>query len=152
MAMKMHPIAATAIAAMAFGTALAAGRPTQEFWRPQQLRQVTIDQPAARSFGQGQCSHLVLDEKRLRFFLEHARAATPERYQQEMLVDDCNAEGRVELKDGRRFKVSIDNWTGWGSISDDRATQFLYCRSCTDILEPGFGFQPVGRRGGGSRD
>ncbi|AVT12143.1 hypothetical protein [Paracidovorax avenae] len=150
--MKIHPITFTAIAAMAFGNALAAGRPTQEFWRAQPLRQVTIDQPAARSFGQSQCSHLVLDEKRLRFFLEHARAAAPERYDQEMLVDDCNAEGRVELKDGRRFKVSIDNWTGWGSISDDRSTQFLYCRSCTDILEPGFGFQPAGRRGSSRRN
>ncbi|MFD1838479.1 hypothetical protein [Paracidovorax cattleyae] len=148
----MRPIIFTAIATMGFGTALAAGRPIQEFWQPQHVRQVTIDQPAARSFGQGRCSHMVLDEKRLRFFLAHARAGTPERYDQEMLVDDCNAEGRVELTDGRRFKVSIDNWTGWGSISDDRGTQFLYCRNCTDILEPGFGFQPPGRRGSGGRD
>lgn len=130
-----------ATVAMASQAAHAGSGPAQDFWRPKNLRQVTVDQPSARSFGQGNCGHLVLDERRLRFFLAHARPDTSDRYDQAMQTDDCNAEGRIVLKDGRRFKVSIDNWTGWGAVSDERTTQFLFCRACADILEPDFPFR-----------
>ncbi|WP_139225609.1 hypothetical protein [Paracidovorax konjaci] len=118
------------------------------FWHPRHVQRFVIETPSARSFGQGQCGHLLVDEKRLRFFLAHAKPGSSTEYDHQMQTDDCNAEGRIVLKDGRRFKVSLDNWTGWGAVSNQRTTQFLFCRPCKDILEPGFAFQdPPGQRG-----
>jgi len=143
---KMLWTAVLALATTALPAAYADAGPARDFWRPKNLRQATVDQPSARSFGQGNCGHLVLDERRLRFFLSHARPATSDRYDQEMQTDDCNAEGHIVLKNGRRFKVSIDNWTGWGAVSDERTTQFLFCSACADILEPGFPFRASDRK------
>lgn len=72
---KLLWTAVLALATTALPAAYADAGPSRDFWRPKNLRQATVDQPSARSFGQGNCGHLVLDERRLRFFLSHARPA-----------------------------------------------------------------------------
>ncbi len=107
------------------------------------IKKISINDNSAKSFSKdASCEKLFIDEKRIRFFLENARIDNGYNYSKKLAIGDCYAEGLVLFNDGRRVRVSIDNWTGTAAITDKNTTYFMSCEPCSDILDPDFIFDP----------
>ncbi|MEJ8294360.1 hypothetical protein WKI45_16150 [Delftia tsuruhatensis] len=107
------------------------------------IQKIIIKERSAKSFSkESYCQELVIDEKRILFFLRHAKPDNEYNYSQEGLTGDCSAEGLVVFKDGRKVQVAIDNATGSGVAMNYRTTYYMRCEACEGILQPDFSFDP----------
>ncbi|WP_244883848.1 hypothetical protein [Paracidovorax oryzae] len=111
------------------------------------IQKIAIERPAAqaRFAPEVDCRGLVLDARRVKFFLQHAALTDSGSYRRNAILDDCSADATVVFSDGRTVTVSIDSGTGWGAVSRGQRSRFLACEACVDILQPDFPFDPERR-------
>lgn len=108
----------------------------------QQIQSIMTSKTAARSLDPTiNCSGLRLDEKRVRFFLLHAKASSRHNYAQAYENGNCSASATVRFKGGRQIRLELDDGTGWGTAVDRRSTTYLYCEKCADLLDLDFEFK-----------
>lgn len=125
--------------AVAFGFAVAAFADTRS--KPV-IERITIPVSAAKSEDPNiHCDSLRIDEKRVRYFLRHARPSSQFNYARAYETGSCSASAVVRFKGGREFRLAIDDGTGWGTTESKRSMSYLYCEACTDLLEPDFDFK-----------
>jgi hypothetical protein len=107
------------------------------------IARIVIHNASASSFSEdARCAGLMINEKRIRFFLANAKPDSEHNFKYEMQTGSCQAEGVVHFKNGRKASLFLDNATGWGGLTERGTTYFLRCDSCESILEPDFTFDP----------
>ncbi len=89
------------------------------------------------------CDSLRIDEKRVRYFLRHARPSSQFNYAHAYETGSCSASALVRFKGGRQVNLTIDSGTGWGTAENKRSIAYLYCEECTDLLAPDFAFKEL---------
>lgn len=87
------------------------------------------------------CDSLRINEKRVRYFLRHAKPSSQFNYAHAYEIGSCSASATVRFKGGRQVELNIDSGTGWGTAENKRSTAYLYCEECTDLLDPDFAFK-----------
>lgn len=107
------------------------------------IKEIIINERSAKSSSkESYCQELAIDEKRIRFFLRHAKADSEYNYSQEGLTGDCSAAGLIIFKNGRKVRIDIDNTTGSGALMEHRMIYYMRCEACEGILQPDFKFDP----------
>lgn len=89
------------------------------------------------------CDSLRIDEKRVRYFLRHAKPSSQFNYAHAYETGSCSARAVVRFKGGRQVNLTIDSGTGWGTAENKRSIAYLYCEECTDLLDPDFAFKEL---------
>ena len=134
MAMKWCAIAICCLAVPAFADA--------PFAATSPIERITIRKGAVKSEDPNiSCSRLRIDEKRVRYFLRHAKPSIQYNYAQGYEIGSCSASAAVRFKGGRQVELTIDSGTGWGTTENKRSIAYLYCEECTDLLDPDFDFK-----------
>ncbi|CAM3763443.1 Secreted protein [Paracidovorax anthurii] len=80
------------------------------------------------------CSDLVIDAKRVRYFWTHASEGPASDFQRDVDLADCAATATLHLPQGTRGTLHLHDATGWGVLEWKGSTRYFRCATCENIL------------------